>query len=227
MERYKVILEKAFVPLDVRALNYARQVHAGERRHNGQSYIVHPMRVADLVTKYKGKSKHLKLLKSSAYLHDTIENTDTTYVELVRLFGPQIANIVLELTTDEDLKNELGKARYLELKMKNMSSWALTIKLCDRLDNLQDMKSSPKEFIDRQVADSTRLMTYLINHRTLTNTQIAISEDILKCLLELKQEDEQKNAIVSNLLTYLESLHSSREQYSMSLQRIKTSIPAQ
>lgn len=34
------------------------------------------------------------------------------------------------------LKKEMGKTKYLSIKMANMSEDALIIKLCDRLDNV-------------------------------------------------------------------------------------------
>ena len=45
------------------------------------------------------------MLIEAAYLHDTIEDTNATYYDIVHEFGPGVASIVLELTTDEDMKN--------------------------------------------------------------------------------------------------------------------------
>ena len=114
-----------------KAIEYATKMHKGQTRLTGEPYINHPLHVLQNVLKYK-ESKNIETLLISACLHDTIEDTSATYYDIVERFGPQVASLVLELTTDEDMENALGKCQYLSIKMKNMSSWALVIKLCDR-----------------------------------------------------------------------------------------------
>ena len=103
-----------------------------------------------------------------AYLHDTLEDTKATYYDLLKYFGPQVAGIVLELTTDEDMRKEIGKEKYLSIKMKNMTSWALVIKLCDRLDNVSDLCNGSEEFRERYVAETLGILNYLVDNRKLS-----------------------------------------------------------
>ncbi len=168
-----------------KAIDYAVRMHEGQTRLNGEPYIKHPLHVVQNVLKYK-KSKNIEVLLMSACLHDTIEDTDTTYYDIFQNFGPQVASLVLELTTDEDMKNELGKVKYLKIKMKNMSSWALTIKLCDRLDNCSDLLSCSEEFQEKYVLETLDILEYISQFRTLTGTQIRLVEDILDELMPLK-----------------------------------------
>lgn len=220
--KYKLLLEKAFVSIDKRALMYATIAHEGEFRHdNITPYITHPIRVANLITKYKKNAKEIKILRAAAYLHDTLENTSVTYYDLVRVFGSQVASIVLELTTDEDLKKEIGKSRYLEIKMKNMTNWALDLKLCDRLDNLYDTENSTPSFIDRYTKESVEIITYLINNRTLTKTHTAILNDMIIRLFDLNPLDSDKNAILANLSARLSDLKLSQQEYATYLARLK------
>jgi (p)ppGpp synthase/HD superfamily hydrolase len=90
---------------DVRqALDYATQAHAGQTRSGGEPYIGHPVRVANTIQKYK-QSHNIDALIAAAYLHDTIEDTDTTHEALHDLFGGLVASLVLELTSDlEEIK---------------------------------------------------------------------------------------------------------------------------
>lgn len=173
------------------ALEFATKKHQGQyRKFNGAPYISHPHQVATYVEQFK-TSKHIELLKACAYLHDTVEDTDTTYDELVELFGPQVAGIVLELTTDCDLKAVLGKTAYLQLKMKNMSSWALVIILCDRLDNISDLLNCPPAFRDRYGKETIDIIAFLLENRTLSNTHLVIIRQILEnlSLLEIFSHD--------------------------------------
>lgn len=178
------------------ALEFATRMHDGEFRKNGTPYISHPIKVAEYVSKFKNSSEK-DILVAAAYLHDVLENTNATYYDIVYLFGAQVASIVLELTTDEDLKKEIGKERYLEIKMKNMSSWALVIKLCDRLDNVSDLKISNEEFRNRYSKETIEIIDYLIKNRYLSKTHLNIISEILKSLSILYESNE--NVVTNNI----------------------------
>ena len=123
-----------------------------------------------------------KILKAAALLHDTLEDTYTSYKELVDNFGEAVASIVLELTTAKYGSKLIGKAQYLAEKMQFMTNYALFIKLADRLDNLSDMKGCTEEKKERTVNDTIYILDYLEKRRTLTKSQqklaTAIKEQI-------------------------------------------------
>lgn len=188
------------------ALDYATMMHDGQYRKDGTDYINHPIRVANYVSEFKS-SLNMDVLLASAYLHDTLEDTKATYYDIVNKFGPQIADLVLELTTDEDIKKYLGKTKYLEIKMKNMSSWALVIKLCDRLDNVSDLMNSDEKFRNRYARETIDILNYLLSNRELSDTHINIIKSILstldKCSVEsndfvtkIQSADEKVKALV-------------------------------
>ena len=104
------------------ALEFATEMHKGQCRKDGSPFINHPLRVANNVATYK-QSNRILMLMQCAYLHDTLEDTKATYYDLLKYFGPQVAGIVLELTSEEDMKKDLGKERYLSIRMKDMTSW--------------------------------------------------------------------------------------------------------
>ena len=81
-----------------KAFLFAQEKHKNQRRKNGKPYITHPLNVLDKIIKYK-KSHNIDTLIISALLHDTLEDTNTTYYELVNNFGQEVASLVLELTT--------------------------------------------------------------------------------------------------------------------------------
>lgn len=181
------------------ALAYATKMHKNQYRHDGTEYIVHPIRVANYVKKYK-TSNYLEDLYIAALLHDVLEDTEATYYDIINLFGIQVASLVLELTNDEDILKELGKTKYLELKMKNMSSWALTIKLCDRLDNTCDLACSNEKFRNNYLKDTIEIINYIMDNRSLTKTQIIIIKDIINKLNLIANEykyNEYYNSINS------------------------------
>lgn len=157
----------------LKAIEFANVKHAGQvRRVSNEPYITHPMAVMILLVAYKPKSKNLNALLCAGILHDVLEDTDTTFEELVENFGGMIASLVLELTNDEKEIERLGKNEYLKIKLRGLSSYALTIKLIDRLVNLRD---NPKESYK---ADTYTLLVELQRKRKLSKTQKKVAKDI-------------------------------------------------
>lgn len=169
------------------AKKFAIQKHNGQTRKNGNPYIVHPISVANLLGKYK-KSHNIDRLIATAYLHDTLEDTDTSYYELVDTFGYDIAGLVMELTTDKNMKDEIGKNKYLAYKLNSMTKWALAIKLCDRLDNISDLEEMDENFRKRYLEETIFIIDYICENRELTKTHINIIKDIVDKLRNIKQD---------------------------------------
>ena len=122
-------------------------------------------------------------LISAAYLHDTLEDTDTTYDDLVKQFGGLIAGMVKDLTTDKEALEKVGKGEYIADKMAKMSSWSLVIKLADRLANVQDIDTRPAGFQKRYAKDTMTAIKRLRSDRYLSDTHnkiIAAIEDKIK-----------------------------------------------
>lgn len=161
------------------ARHVASEAHSGQYRRDGSAYVEHPKRVADLVRYYKADSHEIEALCAAAYLHDTLEDTSMTYYDIVQNFGYMIASLVLELTTNPEMKAGIGdKAAYMCYKLKHMTSWALAIKLCDRLDNMSDLSACSKEWILKYLLETVHILGYLQNNREMTETCLRIMNDL-------------------------------------------------
>ena len=168
------------------ALHYAVKAHEGQFRSDGSPYAKHPERVADFVRRFK-KSKNLDALISAAFLHDTIEDTDTTHEDLEKMFGGLVASLVKELTSDKDKIKEVGKTDYLSQKMAKMSSWALVIKLADRLDNVQDIATAKTpEWRRKYRSETEAVLDRLAKDRELSGTHKKIIGAIRAKLKEVE-----------------------------------------
>ena len=185
-----------------KALEFAREKHKGQMRKNNTpvEYITHPINVANLVKKYANNAENIDDLVSSAYLHDTLEDTNTTYEELICNFGNIISNLVKELTNNDVLKKEMGKTKYLSMKMANMSENALIIKLCDRLDNVSSLYDTNKAFIDKYLRETISILNYIINNRNLNTIHLNIINDINKEVNNVIKCCTVDNIIVNNML---------------------------
>lgn len=171
-----------------KAIVFAQEKHKGQIRKDGTPYIIHPLRVSEIVKKFK-KSHRINELMAAAILHDTLEDTDTTLFELKENFGELVAMLVYTLTTDKDKSERIGKLNYLSKKLcssKLVSRWALVIKLADRLDNVSDLNSMDSEFAEKMKTETTDLLINLEKKRKLTPTQKRLVEEIRTKLKELK-----------------------------------------
>lgn len=186
-----------------KAYKYAEKQHDGVKRKKvDEPNFMHPIRVSEYVKKYKGNSKNIDILVASALLHDTIEDTDTTLSNIRRLFGSEVAEIVHQLTTNNNMRREMGKTNYLKYKLEEMSSYALTVKLCDRLDNVSDLSISTPKSRTTYLTQTSEILDYLQKNRTLKKEQKYIINDIYDCLLEVEdiyKNDEQFNELFGNI----------------------------
>jgi guanosine-3',5'-bis(diphosphate) 3'-pyrophosphohydrolase len=130
------------VQLVLDAAHYAAQKHASQRR-KGQSaepYVNHLIEVAHLVSTVAPEQD--TNLVVAALLHDTIEDTGITALELVERFGLDVADLVVELTDDKSLPKAERKRLQIE-HAPNMSARAQVIKLADKISNLRAVLASP------------------------------------------------------------------------------------
>lgn len=124
------------------AISFAAHKHRAQRRKDAEAspYINHPLALAHVLAT-EGRVADLKTLMA-AVLHDTIEDTETTYAELVEYFGKKVADVVMEVTDDKSLAKADRKRLQIE-HAPNMSKRAALVKLADKTCNLRDMAHTP------------------------------------------------------------------------------------
>lgn len=166
---------------------FATARHEGQVRADGSPYIAHPIRVAKLVEEHK-KSKNIAIIMAAAMLHDVLEDTYTSYKELEDEFGEVVASLVMEVTSASFMPKLIGKQTYLAQKMRYMSSYALIIKLADRLDNISDLKGLKPEKIQKTYYDTVYLMDELEDKRVLTESQETLVTLIRLQLNKIKEK---------------------------------------
>lgn len=152
-----------------KALELMIESHEGQfRKYSKLEYAHHPAAVAKIVKKHKRSKKIIKLLIASL-LHDTVEDTDVTLEDIEKEFGESVASIVYELTSDKDEIEKIGKKEYLSRKMLKMTSYALVIKLADRLHNCSDLPKASDSFREKYVSE-TRYILDKLKERFLSET---------------------------------------------------------
>jgi GTP diphosphokinase / guanosine-3',5'-bis(diphosphate) 3'-diphosphatase len=128
------------------ALAFAADKHRTQRRKDPEAspYINHPIALARVLS-VEGRVRDVKVL-AAAVLHDTLEDTKTTYEELHERFGPVIAGIVREVTDDKTLLPAERKRLQIE-HAGELSHRARLVKLADKISNLRDLTlNAPSEW---------------------------------------------------------------------------------
>ncbi len=123
------------------ALKFATSKHLEKDQKvpgTNMPYMVHLSNVAMEILVAGGQTKgfDLSFAVQVALLHDTLEDTDTSFKELENGFGLEIAKAVLALSKNHDLQKDQQMSDCLvRIKQLKMEVWA--IKLADRITNLQ------------------------------------------------------------------------------------------
>ncbi|XP_046544286.1 guanosine-3',5'-bis(diphosphate) 3'-pyrophosphohydrolase MESH1-like isoform X1 [Haliotis rubra] len=100
-------------------------------------YINHPIGVAYILTEEAGITD-LSVIQT-ALLHDTVEDTSTTFDEIEAEFGKEVRDLVVELSDDKTLMKEDRKRLQIE-HAPHASPKAKLVKLADKLYNLRDLQ---------------------------------------------------------------------------------------
>jgi len=112
------------------------------RRHNGMArkgrgdepYINHLAEVANLLAAATDGAD--AELVAAGWLHDAIEDTETTRAELAQKFGERVADLVVEVTDDMTLpKTERRRLQVVDAPKK--SPGAKLIKIADKISNIR------------------------------------------------------------------------------------------
>lgn len=132
----------ANVPNLTRALMFAAQKHTDQRRKGDRAepYINHIIEVVDVLAQHT-QGVNTDVLMAGA-LHDTVEDTDTSYSELVKEFGENVADIVMECTDDKSLPKMERKRLQVE-NAPHKSDNAKMVKMADKISNLKTILQSP------------------------------------------------------------------------------------
>jgi guanosine-3',5'-bis(diphosphate) 3'-pyrophosphohydrolase len=137
------------------AAELAARRHSGQQRkgHDAEPYINHLAEVANLLCgAIAGKDAELV---AAGWLHDTIEDTDTSHDELAQRFGRRVAGLVEEVTDDMTLpKSERRRLQVVEAPGR--SAGAKQIKIADKISNIR-----ARIFFEPGFEQKLELMDYL------------------------------------------------------------------
>lgn len=159
------------------AAAFAAHKHRDQRRKDADAspYINHPLAVADILAR-EGGVEDAKVI-TAALLHDTIEDTETTFEEIQDRFGKRVAEIVAEVTDDKSLSKPERK-RLQVVKAASKSKAAKLVKLADKIANLRDLNTMPPaDWSEARKADYFRWAKEVVDGLRGVNKHLEVAFD--------------------------------------------------
>lgn len=150
------------ITLEMQAAMFANTAHGKSRqvrKYTGLPYIVHPAAVVEIVASVH----HTPEMIAAAWLHDTLEDTDTTLQVLTDEFGLIVSTLVLELTDQTNLgdgnraiRKEMERSRLAKVRAATQ-----TIKLADIIHNTREIFQCDPSFAKVYVREAMALVEVL------------------------------------------------------------------
>ena len=144
----KYIHKEATLNLIYDAYLFAREAHKDQFRASGEPYIIHPISVALTLVEYRADPVTI----IASLLHDVIEDTSKTFIDIKDKYGLEVARLVEGLTKIQKISynvDDNGKRtddqEYASNFQKMLFSMSkdirvIWIKLSDRLNNMKTLK---------------------------------------------------------------------------------------
>lgn len=180
-----------------RAYAYARKMHDGQMRKSGEPYFTHPVAVAAILTEQRLDDATIV----TALLHDTIEDTKSTYSEIARLFGEEVAELVDGVTKLTNLQLSSAESKQAENFRKLFMAMSkdlrvILVKLADRLHNMRTIKSMAPEKQAQKSRETMEIFAPLAGRMGMQWMREELEDLSFKVL-----NPEARNSIIRRFLT--------------------------
>ena len=138
------------------AYKFAHNAHIKQKRYSGDPYISHPIAVANILAELKLDGPTI----TTALLHDTIEDTETTFEDVKSRFGEEIARLVDGVTKISKLEMQNNSLTIADNFRKLILATSkdirvLLVKLADRLHNMRTINSIKEIEKRKRIAKET------------------------------------------------------------------------
>lgn len=149
-DKLRAELEKYLAPEQIeevhKAYFVAQKAHAGQKRHSGEPYIIHPVAAAIMLAEIRIDYKSIM----ATLLHDVIEDTEVTKEDLISDFGEEVAELVDGVSKLTQIKFETRAEAQAENFRKMVLAMVrdirvILVKLVDRLHNMRTLGVLPPE----------------------------------------------------------------------------------
>jgi GTP pyrophosphokinase/guanosine-3',5'-bis(diphosphate) 3'-pyrophosphohydrolase len=179
------------------AYAYAAEMHEGQTRKSGEPYFTHPVAVAAILTEQRLDDATI----ITALLHDTIEDTKSTWAEIERRFGAEIAELVDGVTKLTNLQLSSTHSQQAENFRKLFMAMSrdlrvILVKLADRLHNMRTIRSMKPEKQAQKARETMEIFAPLAGRMGMQWMREELEDLSFKVL-----NPEARNSIIRRFLT--------------------------
>jgi len=133
-----------------RALEFSESAHEGQLRKSGEPYISHPIAVARILAPLHMDTQTIM----AALLHDVVEDTPISTMDVAKEFGKPVADLVDALSKLDRIEFETKEDAQAENFRKMLMAMArdvrvILVKLADRLHNMRTLEAMSRENCER------------------------------------------------------------------------------
>lgn len=123
---------------------YVKIKHCNQKRIQGTPYYLHPFAVSEILAN-NGYGLEYQI---AGLFHDLLEDTNTTYEELLKISNIDIANAVKLVTKEKDYQMEdyINRIKQNEI--------AKAVKLADRIHNLSEAHYASDKWINKYINET-------------------------------------------------------------------------
>jgi len=128
------------------AAEWAKELHKEQKRASGEPYVIHPIQVAETLVNLRLDADAV----IAGLLHDSMEDTETSFEQISSRFGQEVAKLVDGVTKISILKVKNKSVQEAETIRKMLFAMSedirvIIIKLADKLHNMNTLEFLPDE----------------------------------------------------------------------------------
>jgi len=162
--------------LAYKAMMYAREVHKDQvRKYTGNPYVDHLAEVAGIAMAvgWRAPFVHPDKFMAVCWLHDSIEDTEVTWDDLLIEFNTDIADAVL-LLSDTEKGNRAERQAASRERLSKAPGWVQSIKCADVISNVSSTVKHDLDFA-KTYLEEKRLLLDVLNEADPSLRALAMS----------------------------------------------------
>ena len=175
------------------AYRYSNKAHNGQKRRSGEAYITHPVSVACIAARFHLDSQSIQ----AALLHDVVEDTEVTELDIESKFGKQVSTLVTGLSKLDKVEfqdaNEAQAENFRKMLLAmTQDVRVMLIKLSDRLHNMQTIQSLDETKKIRIAQETIDIYAPIANRLGLNNLYQELEDLCFEVLHPVRYKTIQK-----------------------------------
>ncbi|MDA9226725.1 bifunctional (p)ppGpp synthetase/guanosine-3',5'-bis(diphosphate) 3'-pyrophosphohydrolase [Methylophilaceae bacterium] len=218
----KTYLPKREIDKVWEAYRFSEKAHSGQKRRSGEAYISHPVSVACIAARFHLDSQSIQ----AALLHDVVEDTESTELEIETKFGKQVSTLVTGLSKLDKVEfqdaNEAQAENFRKMLLAmTQDVRVMLIKLSDRLHNMQTIQSLDESKKVRIAQETIDIYAPIANRLGLNNLYQELEDLCFEVLHPVRYKTIQK-AIKASRGNRKEVIEKISNEISHKLKSVKT-----